>query len=76
MKICLMTAMLAVMCAANAATCYMSENGNDATIGTSWATAKRTIQAAINLVTVTDDRVVLSNGVYETISVTNNTTSM
>jgi parallel beta-helix repeat protein len=47
----------------DAATIYVSVNGDDASGGDSWATAKRTIQAGVNAA-VGDDVVMISNGVY------------
>jgi len=48
-----------------AATFYVKTNGNDAAVGTNWVTAKRTIQAAVNLA-VNGDTVLVSNGTYST----------
>jgi hypothetical protein len=48
-----------------AATWYVATNGSDSADGTSWATAKQTIQAAIDL-TVSNDTVLVNNGVYAT----------
>ena len=48
-----------------ATTWYVATNGNDAAAGTSWAAAKRTIQAAIDLA-ASNDTVLVSNGVYAT----------
>lgn len=44
---------------------YVHTNGSDAANGTSWLTARRTIQAAINLAN-SNDTVLVSNGVYST----------
>jgi len=44
---------------------YVATNGSDAADGMSWATAKQTIQAAVDL-TVDGDTVLVSNGVYAT----------
>lgn len=46
-----------------ATTWYVSQNGNDASPGTSWAQAKQTLQSAINA-SRDGDSVVVSNGVY------------
>ncbi len=48
-----------------AATYYVATNGNDAAVGTNWVTAKKTIQAAVNLA-VAGDTVLVSNGIYAT----------
>jgi len=50
---------------ASAATFFVTTNGNDVAAGTNWATAKQTIQAAVDA-SATGDRVVVSNGVYAT----------
>ncbi len=50
---------------AHATTYHVATDGNDAADGLSWATAKLTIQAAIDL-TVSNDVVLVSNGVYAT----------
>jgi hypothetical protein len=47
------------------ATWYVATNGTDAADGTTWATAKQTIQAAVDLA-VSNDTVLVSNGVYAT----------
>ncbi len=44
---------------------YVSTNGNDSAVGTSWATAMRTIQAAID-VAYSNDIIIVSNGTYGT----------
>ena len=44
---------------------YVATNGSDAAVGTSWTTAKRTIQAAVD-VAAANDTVWVSNGVYAT----------
>ena len=49
---------------AGAAEFYVSKTGNDASNGTSWASARLTIQAGINLATTNGDVVHVSNGVY------------
>ena len=56
---------LVVVQASVGATYYVATNGSDAADGTSWATAKQTIQAAIDL-TASSDTVLVSNGVYAT----------
>ena len=66
-------ALLTAAHTARAATYYADasrpdDNGN----GTSWAAAKRTIQAAIDLALNAGDEVVVTNGVYMPISVTDN----
>ena len=48
---------------AGAATWSVATNGNDSAAGTSWGTAKQTIQAAVDHAT-NDDSVLVSNGVY------------
>ena len=50
---------------ARAAEWFVATNGSDAAAGTSWATAKLTIQAAVD-VAVSNDTVWVSNGVYAT----------
>lgn len=55
----------------HATTWYVKTNGNDTAEGTSWETAKSTIQAAIN-VAVSNDTIVVTNGVYSPISSTSN----
>ena len=64
-----MTALLNVLFllapAAHATTYYVATNGNDSAAGTNWLTARQTIQAAIDL-TVSNDTVRVSNGVYNT----------
>lgn len=54
-----------VRSAAAAATWYVTTSGNDGWAGTSWATAKQTIQAAVDL-TAPGDTVLVSNGLYAT----------
>ena len=49
---------------AGAADYYVSKTGNDASNGTSWASARLTIQAGINLATTDGDVVNVSDGVY------------
>jgi hypothetical protein len=44
---------------------YVATDGDDSAAGTSWASAKQTIQAAVDLATA-GDTVWVSNGVYET----------
>jgi hypothetical protein len=44
---------------------YVATDGDDSAVGTSWTTAKQTIQAAVD-VAVAGDTVWVSNGVYET----------
>ena len=46
------------------ATRYVAANGNDAADGTSWATAKATIQAGVSAITIPGGLVLVSNGVY------------
>ena len=50
---------------ARAADWHVATNGNDAADGTTWATAKQTIQAAVDAA-ATNDTVWVSNGVYAT----------
>lgn len=50
---------------AQAATYFVSTNGNDAAAGTNWATAKQTIQAAVDAAS-SNDTVLVTNGVYQT----------
>ena len=57
--------------AAHATIWYVKTNGLDTAEGTSWETAKCTIQAAINLA-VANDTIVVTNGVYSPISSTSN----
>ena len=47
------------------ATYYVKTNGNDAAAGTTWATAKQTIQAAVDIAADGDD-VWVTNGLYQT----------
>mgnify|MGYP000930251120 CR=1 FL=1 len=48
-----------------AATWFVKTNGNDAAPGTNWASAKQTIQAAVDAAAASDT-VLVSNGVYPT----------
>jgi hypothetical protein len=62
------TRLLFLICIGWAAPCfgsifYVSAAGNDANSGTSWPTAKRTIQPAINAASA-GDTVIVNNGVY------------
>ncbi|MCL1922059.1 MAG: DUF5123 domain-containing protein [Kiritimatiellaeota bacterium] len=66
-----MLALIATTTATHAATYYVSPNGNNGN-ALSWATAKTTIQAAINLAVNAGDEVVVTNGTYGVISVTDN----
>lgn len=50
---------------ADAATWYVSPNGSDSVDGTTWPTAKLTIQAAVNASAI-GDTVLVTNGVYAT----------
>ena len=54
-----------VVQSAGVQTYYVATNGNDTANGISWATAKKTIQAAVDL-TAAGDTVLVSNGVYAT----------
>ncbi|MBA4150337.1 MAG: PKD domain-containing protein [Verrucomicrobia bacterium] len=56
---------LAIPSSLSAVTYYVSVDGNDSADGTSWETAKQSIQAAVNL-TVDGDTVIVTNGVYST----------
>ncbi|MCL1921347.1 MAG: hypothetical protein FWG50_09775 [Kiritimatiellaeota bacterium] len=60
------TAAITVCASARAQTYYVSTNGNDTANGASWLTAKRTIQAAINMYNAAE--VVVTNGTYAPIS--------
>ena len=61
-----MIALLFIACGANAATYYVDASRPDnAGAGTSWETAKKTIQAAVD-VTSDGDTVIVTNGVYNT----------
>ena len=44
---------------------HVAPNGSDSALGTNWATAKQTLQAAVDAAT-TNDSVLVTNGVYET----------
>ena len=66
-------ACLAVPLALQAATFYVSPSGNDANNGSSWAQAKRTIQAAITVAAMTDDVVLVADGTYGPIVVDKST---
>ena len=57
--------LLGIARTAAAGTWYVATNGNDSSNGSTWTTAKRTIQAAID-VAVSNDTVLVSNGVYAT----------
>ncbi|MCL2104513.1 MAG: leucine-rich repeat domain-containing protein [Kiritimatiellaeota bacterium] len=57
-----------------AMTYYVSPNGNDTAAGTSWETAKQTIQVAIDLANRAGDEVVVTNGVYAPVVATNGIT--
>ena len=50
---------------AHSATWYVATNGNDTAAGTNWATARRTIQSAIDTA-ISNDTVIVSNGIYDT----------
>jgi hypothetical protein len=66
-------ACLAVPLALQAATFYVSPSGNDANNGSSWAQAKRTIQAAITVAAMTNDVVLVADGTYGPIVVDKST---
>ena len=63
--LCIAICLCALLRNATATTWYVATNGNDSAAGTSWATAKSTIQAAID-VAVSNDSILVSNGVYAT----------
>jgi hypothetical protein len=54
----------AIAVIARGATYYVAVTGSDAWDGTSWPTAKLTVQAAIDLAVNAGDEVVISNGLY------------
>ena len=60
---------VSVVCAAMAAsgaTYYAdASRADDSGAGTTWANAKRTIQAAVDLATTAGDTVLVTNGVYD-----------
>lgn len=58
-------AAIRTLASVGAATFYVATNGNDSAVGTSWETAKQTIQAAVDMA-VAGDTVLVSNGVYAT----------
>ena len=65
--------LIAVEISARGAIRYVSPTGNDGNAGTSWATAKLTMQAAVNAA-LTGDTVLVTNGIYAlpaTIIITN-----
>src|SRR5665213_4152555 len=65
--------LIVVEISARGAIRYVSPTGNDGNAGTSWATAKLTVQAAVNAA-LTGDTVLVTNGIYSltaTIIITN-----
>src|SRR5665213_3038562 len=65
--------LIVVEISARGAIRYVSPTGNDGNAGTSWATAKLTVQAAVNAA-LTGDTVLVTNGIYAltaTIIITN-----
>ena len=63
--LCIVLLTLAGVPTVPATTWYVATSGHDTADGTTWATAKQTIQAAID-VAVSNDTVMVSNGVYAT----------
>lgn len=77
MKCLFFSAMIALLSATlQAATYYVdSSRPNDAGNGESWGTAKKTIQAAINI-SASNDTIVVTNGIYSSIITANQTVNI
>ena len=59
------------MVTAHAATFHVAPDGNDASDGASWATAKQTIQAAVTAASDEGDTIIVTNGTYASIATDN-----